>query len=124
MMTHDLHTTRLPAAMGNGAGIAAAQVAPGACLVDEDAQALLEEECAALSQQNGWTPAYSEGYVNGRVARLAGLPLSGYLKVGRDLYALGFRCGYFRRQSTSDGTDTRHEARTGMRRKGAVSKAA
>ena len=58
---------------------------------------LVEEKYTTLSEQNGWSLAFAEGYVNGQAARWRGIPPSSYIIVGVDDYALGFRAGYFER---------------------------
>ena len=58
---------------------------------------LSEEKYTALAEQSGWPLVFAEGYVNGQVERRRGNPLTSYLNVGVDLYALGFRAGYFGR---------------------------
>ena len=55
------------------------------------------EKFSALAEQSGWSLVFAEGYISGQVERRRGGPLSSYLKVGVDEYALGFRAGYFGR---------------------------
>ena len=55
------------------------------------------EKFTTLAEQSGWSLAFAEGYISGQVERRRGSPLSSYLKVGVDEYAMGFRAGYFAR---------------------------
>jgi hypothetical protein len=60
---------------------------------------LSEEKSKLIAERNGWTLAFAEGHVAGESMRRSGKVLSMYALVGIDDYALGFRAGYFQRQS-------------------------
>jgi hypothetical protein len=70
---------------------------------------LSKEKVKVLAEQNGWTLARAEGYVDGQRFRKRGLPPSKSKMVGIDDYCLGFRAGYFAsdRKSPSDKTLTK-----------------
>lgn len=46
-------------------------------------------------------PAYLRGVADGAAFRAQGAPISPYLSVGIDDYALGFRAGYYQRSPAS-----------------------
>ena len=50
-------------------------------------------------------PAFLNGLSDGQTARLTNQALTGYLRVGIDDYAKGFRAGFFARTSTSRSTE-------------------
>jgi hypothetical protein len=54
-----------------------------------------KEKVKVLAEQNGWTLAHAEGYVDGERARKRGQVPSMFRLVGIDDYCLGFRAGYF-----------------------------
>lgn len=54
-----------------------------------------KEKVKVLAEQNGWTLAHAQGYLDGERSRRRGKPPSQYALVGIDEYSLGFRCGYF-----------------------------
>ena len=56
---------------------------------------LAKEKFKVLAQQNGWTLAQAEGYVDGQTSRQRGKVPSNYTLIGIDDYCLGFRAGYF-----------------------------
>lgn len=56
---------------------------------------LSKEKIKVLAEQNGWTLAQAQGYVDGERSRRRGKPPSQYALVGIDEYCLGFRAGYF-----------------------------
>ena len=63
----------------------------------------------ALAKTNGWSLAHAEGYVDGQTVRRRGKMPSKYALIGIDEYCMGFRAGYFDRQSVvSPGTDGPH----------------
>jgi hypothetical protein len=66
-------------------------------------QTLSAEKSKMLAEKNGWTLAYAEGYVEGETLRRGGKALSTYALVGIDEYALGFRAGFFERQTPAFG---------------------
>lgn len=53
------------------------------------------EKSKVLAEQNGWTLARAEGYIDGERARKRGTALAKYVLVGIDDYCVGFRAGYF-----------------------------
>jgi len=61
---------------------------------------LANEKFRVLAETKGWNLARAEGYVDGETARRRGKPASQYALVGIDDYCLGFRAGYFERQSS------------------------
>lgn len=52
-----------------------------------------------LAEKNGWTIARAEGFVDGEACRRRGMPPSRYAQVGIDEYSLGFRAGYYERNT-------------------------
>jgi hypothetical protein len=56
---------------------------------------LSKEKSKVLAEQNGWTLAQAEGYVDGERWRRRGTAPSRYVLIGIDDYCLGFRAGYF-----------------------------
>lgn len=56
---------------------------------------LSKEMSKVLAEQNGWTLARAEGYIDGERLRRRGTAPSNYVLVGIDDYCLGFRAGYF-----------------------------
>ncbi len=62
-------------------------------------QILAEEKSRLLAEKNAWSLAYAGGFVEGEAFRRGGKSLSVYTLVGIDEYALGFRAGYFERQT-------------------------
>lgn len=60
---------------------------------------LSEEKSKILAERHGWSTARAQGYVAGEASRRHDEVPSTYALVGIDDYALGFRAGYFVRQS-------------------------
>ena len=60
---------------------------------------LSSERSRQLAEQNGWSLAFAQGAVDGEAFRRLGKPAALHTLVGIDQYALGFRAGYFERQS-------------------------
>ena len=60
---------------------------------------LADEKLKVLAEHNGWSLAHAEGYVDGETSRRRGKPPSKYALIGLDEYCLGFRAGYFERQT-------------------------
>ena len=54
-----------------------------------------KDKVKVLAEQNGWSVAHAEGYIDGQHWRKRGLPPSKSNLVGIDDYCLGFRAGYF-----------------------------
>ena len=52
-----------------------------------------------LAEANGWSLDYAKGYVDGETFRLRSKKPSGYVLIGIDEYSLGFRAGYYERQT-------------------------
>ena len=61
---------------------------------------LCKEKSKVLAERNGWSLAHAEGYVDGETFRRRGTTPSKYAQIGIDEYCLGFRAGYYERQST------------------------
>ena len=57
------------------------------------------ERSQQLAEQNGWSLAYAQGYMDGESLRRLGKALAPHARVGIDEYSLGFRAGYFERQN-------------------------
>jgi hypothetical protein len=64
-----------------------------------DKEILIKQNSKILAEQNGWSTAYTEGYLEGRYHRRLGKPLGAYASVGIDEYPLGYRAGYFERNN-------------------------
>jgi hypothetical protein len=64
-----------------------------------DKEFLIKQNSGILAQQNGWSTAYAEGYLEGRYHQRLGKPLGTYVRVGIDDYPLGYRAGYFERKT-------------------------
>ncbi len=58
-----------------------------------------EQKSKTLADANGWSRAYAEGFLKGKYSRRSGARLSSYGMVGLDEFCLGFRAGYFERQT-------------------------
>ena len=58
-----------------------------------------KEKFRALAEANGWPLDHAKGYVDGETHRLRGKRPSNYVLIGLDDYCLGFRAGYYERQS-------------------------
>ena len=66
-----------------------------------DKEFLIKQNSGILAQQNGWSTAYAEGYLEGKHQHRREMPLGTYARVGIDEYALGFRAGYFERKNVA-----------------------
>jgi len=72
---------------------------------------VLSEKVRLLVETCGWSMARAEGYVKGEAARRRGEMPPQHSIVGIDDHALGYRAGYFVRESPrfrsegNDGTD-------------------
>jgi len=66
-----------------------------------DKEFLIKQNSGILAQQNGWSTAYAEGYLEGKHQHRREIPLGTYARVGIDEYALGFRAGYFERKNAA-----------------------
>lgn len=71
-------------------------------------ESLPKERSRILVEQNGWSTAYADAYLEGEYHRRRGKPLGAYVMVGIDEYSLGFRAGYFGRRSL--GANQAHTA--------------
>lgn len=60
---------------------------------------LANEKLKVLAEHNGWSLAHAEGYMDGETSRRRGKAPSKYALIGIDEYSLGFRAGYFERQT-------------------------
>lgn len=61
---------------------------------------LSDEKCRLVAENNGWSLAHAQGYIDGETHRRRGVPPSQGALVGIDDYALGFRAGYFERRNS------------------------
>ena len=82
---------------------------------------LSEQKSKALAEENGWSLEFANGYIKGEFSRRASDKLSSYFMVGLDDYSLGFRAGYFGRQTPPS---TRLEAHVSMERRAENARAA
>ena len=76
---------------------------------------LSTEKSKLLAEQNGWSLAHAQGFVEGETSRRLGTAPSLHALVGIDEYSLGFRAGYFERKN-QDARSGRGE--TAIRRSG------
>jgi hypothetical protein len=60
-----------------------------------------KQKSKALAESNGWSVARAQGYVNGELFRRRGKRPPYYLVIGIDEYCLGFREGYFERNTAT-----------------------
>jgi len=60
---------------------------------------LAKEKVKVVAEQNGWSLAHAEGYVDGETYRRRGMAPSTYARIGIDEYCLGFRAGYYERMN-------------------------
>ncbi len=54
-----------------------------------------KEKSEVLAEENSRTPEYGHGYVHGERSRKLNEAPPGYVIIGIDDYAFGFRAGYF-----------------------------
>jgi hypothetical protein len=72
-------------------------------------KSLSKQKFRVLAKANGWSLAHAEGYVDGQTVRRRGKLPSKYALIGIDEYCMGFRAGYFDRQSVvSSSSDSSH----------------
>ena len=64
---------------------------------------LSTEKSRMLAEQNRWSLAYAQGFVDGETCRRLGKMPSRRAMVGIDEYSLGFRAGYFERRPHDAG---------------------
>ena len=62
---------------------------------------LSEEKLKVLAQRHGWSIARAQGFVEGETCRQRAGVVSIYRLVGMDDFAMGFRDGYFLRESAA-----------------------
>ena len=62
---------------------------------------LPKEKVKVLAENNGWSLAQAEGYLDGETFRRRGTTPSQYARIGIDEYCLGFRAGYYERQNVA-----------------------
>jgi hypothetical protein len=60
---------------------------------------LSTEKSKFLAEQNGWSLDHARGFVDGETFRRLGKTPPRCVVIGIDNYSLGFRAGYFERQS-------------------------
>jgi hypothetical protein len=60
---------------------------------------LSTEKSKILAEQNGWALDHARGFVDGETCRRLGKTPPRCAVIGIDNYSLGFRAGYFERQS-------------------------
>lgn len=60
---------------------------------------LADEKVRVLAEKNGWTVPRAQGFLDGEGARRRGQKPSRYAQVGIDEYSLGFRAGFYERQT-------------------------
>jgi len=60
---------------------------------------LSTEKSKLLAEQNGWSLAHAQGFVDGETSRRLGKTPSLHALVGIDEYSSGFRAGFFERQA-------------------------
>ena len=58
---------------------------------------LAAEKSRLLAEQNGWSLAHAQGFVDGETCRRLGQTPARCSVIGIDEYSLGFRAGYFER---------------------------
>lgn len=79
---------------------------------------LSEKKLKMLAKRRGWSIARAEGYVKGETARRRGDIPSTYWMVGIDDQAVGFRAGYFMRESTRFHAEKKNAAKPKYLRSG------
>ena len=57
------------------------------------------EKSKLLAEQNGWSLLHAQGFVDGETCRRLGNTPAKIAVIGIDEYSLGFRAGFFERQS-------------------------
>ena len=76
---------------------------------------LSEQKTKLLAEENGWSLDYANGFLKGEYSRRSRVKLSSYAMVGLDEYCLGYRAGYFERQSSvSASLETRAALERGV----------
>jgi hypothetical protein len=64
-------------------------------MVDGNMKIVSKEKSKVLAEQNNWTLARAEGFIDGERARRRHATPTKYVLIGIDDYCLGFRAGYF-----------------------------
>ncbi len=62
---------------------------------------LSQERIKLLAEGNGWPVDRAEGFIDGETSRRRGTTPSKYAQIGIDDYCLGFRAGYYERNSAT-----------------------
>lgn len=71
---------------------------------------LSAEKSKLLAEQNGWSLAHAQGFVDGETCRRLGQKPARSSVIGIDEYSLGFRAGYFERSGqTAPRAEIRRE---------------
>jgi hypothetical protein len=70
---------------------------------------LSTERSKLLAEQNGWSLAHAQGFVDGETSRRLGKTPTLSALVGIDEYSMGFRAGYFERQNAENGRNAKPE---------------
>ena len=73
---------------------------------------LSTEKSKLLAEQNGWSLPHAQGFVDGETSRRLGKAPALHALVGIDEYSMGFRAGYFERQSQELARGTKIEHAT------------
>jgi hypothetical protein len=60
---------------------------------------LSKEKTKVLAEKTGWSVARAEGFVDGEAFRRRGKVPSAYARIGIDDYCLGFRAGFYDRET-------------------------
>lgn len=66
------------------------------------------EKFTVLAESNGWSLDHAKGYVDGEACRLRGKQPSKHVLVGIDEYSLGFRAGFYERETPSLAAEFAH----------------
>ena len=64
------------------------------------------EKFKVLAENNGWSLAHAEGYVDGEFFRRRGKRPPNYVLIAIDEYCQGFRAGYFERKAAASGKNS------------------
>ena len=62
-------------------------------------KAVPREKFTVLAESKGWSLDHAKGYVDGEACRLRGKQPSKHVLVGIDEYSLGFRAGFYERET-------------------------
>jgi len=64
-------------------------------------KSLSTERSRVLAEQQGWSPGFAQGFVEGETSRRLGGTPTLHAMVGIDEYSLGFRAGFFERKGAA-----------------------